>query len=373
MRKDRASFISVGGTPYEITSRDRKGVLEYSSAWPWSDIALSKNLNKDKIKMISKQTLCIIGNGFDLYDWNGKTPNTSYKCFGEYLKDNEPEIYDAFAKHFSLDGNWGNFETVLSEPDIESIWDYLRNYMDDSNPHRSGEVSWEAEKYVGLLTNKMSEALRTFISGEAYKHGGIQYPKNLNGIQLHLPKNALYLSFNYTNTLERYYGILESRICYLHGKSGRDEDLIIGHGVDPEELEIPENLPVMPDNLSAEQQERWLEQMSDQYSFSAELTKEEVNQYWRESFKDTKVIIKEHDEFFQRCAGINRVIIMGHSLSGVDLPYFEEIKKKVDSNAHWSVSYNSEDEKNHLRTAIKNLGVLDEQISLFQLSSPPFN
>jgi len=32
------SFISVGDTPYEIVSRDRKGVTEYANAWPWSDV-----------------------------------------------------------------------------------------------------------------------------------------------------------------------------------------------------------------------------------------------------------------------------------------------------------------------------------------------
>jgi hypothetical protein len=321
--------------------------------------------------MISKQTLCIIGNGFDLYHWNGKTPNTSYEYFRLFLQNNKPEIYDLFAKFFPLDGNWSNFEIALSEIDMEHFSEFVMeeivNYLDDSNPHRSGEASWEAEKYVELLTKEMSEALHTFIHGKAYKLSGIQYPKNLNGIQIQLPKNALYLSFNYTNTLERYYGIPESRICYLHGKSGRDEELIIGHGVDPEELGISENSSAMPDNLSTEQQESWSDQMNDQYSFSAELAKEEVNQYWRGSFKDTESIIKEHTPFFEACEGVERIIIMGHSMSEVDIPYFEEIKQRVSDNAFWEVSFYDGDEQTRLKSTLLNLGVSKLQVGFFQL------
>lgn len=40
--------------------------------------------------------------------------------------------------------------------------------------------------------------------------------------------DALFLSFNYTNTLETKYNILPDKICHIHGVCG-DEKLVFGH------------------------------------------------------------------------------------------------------------------------------------------------
>jgi hypothetical protein len=321
--------------------------------------------------MNNKKSICIIGNGFDLHHWNEKKPNTSYEAFGLFLQKNEPKIHDLFSNFFPLEGNWNHFEISLSEIDMEQFSDFVMeeigNYLDDSDPHRFGEASWEAKKYIELLTTKMREALHAFIHGESYQLGGIQYPQNINDIQINLPKNALYLSFNYTNTLERYYGIPESRICYLHGKSGRGEELIIGHGVDPTTLENSEPSPVMPDNLSPEEQEMWYDQAGDQDSPSYDLAKGEVEQYWNKSFKNTQSIIKSNASFFQQYERLDKVVIMGHSLSEVDLPYFKEIKKRVSPDAYWDISFHTNDEENYLKNTVLRLGVPRNQINMFKL------
>lgn len=38
----------------------------------------------------------------------------------------------------------------------------------------------------------------------------------------------IFLTFNYTETLEEVYGINEDRVCHIHGKQG--ENILFGHG-----------------------------------------------------------------------------------------------------------------------------------------------
>lgn len=39
----------------------------------------------------------------------------------------------------------------------------------------------------------------------------------------------IYLSFNYTNTLEKLYGVRKNNICYIHGDASINNQLIFGH------------------------------------------------------------------------------------------------------------------------------------------------
>lgn len=317
--------------------------------------------------MTAAKTLCVIGNGFDLHHWNGRTPDTSLQSFKNFIQRNESEMHEEISIRFSLKNDWGNFETALAELDREEMWPDIEYYLDDSNPHRSGEAGLEAERRIDLLTIKMREALHKFISGKAYKWGGIQYPCNINDTKLQLPNDALYLNFNYTDTLERYYSIARSSICYIHHKASETEEIIIGHGVNPDKLK-KEPEPKMPDNLTPKEEELWLDHMNDNYSLSRNLADEELDQYGEKSFKDTKFFIRKNKDFFEKCTAVRNIIVMGHSLAGVDAPYFEKIKKSVSPATHWRVSFFGDEKKDDTRNAILKLGVAENRISLFKLT-----
>lgn len=323
--------------------------------------------------MIEK-TLYIIGNGFDLYHWNETEtfPHTGYGYFGCFLKKNYTECFDWLIRACNLPcdplftltegADWSKFEEALANFDGDEIWDHAQNYMDDSDPHRSGEASWEAERIVDDITQGMRKAFIHFLSE-------LPYPENISSVHLPIRSESLFLSFNYTNTLERYYGVNPANICYIHGKASSDEDLQIGHGVHPSEFERQEVESSPPQGLSAEQTEMWRDEMSNQYSLSSELTNDEIDCYWTSSFKDTETNITERQTFFEMCDGIERVIIMGHSLSDVDLPYFEKIKNTVLSNAHWDISYhNSGDEEKFIKTLLQ-FGITSSKISTFELKT----
>lgn len=53
---------------------------------------------------------------------------------------------------------------------------------------------------------------------------------------------------------------------------------------------------------------------------------------------------------------------MGHSISEVDLKYFEVLKAKLNENAIWNVSYYSELEKQAHKETLLQLGINDNNI-----------
>ncbi|USP15242.1 bacteriophage abortive infection AbiH family protein [Vibrio gazogenes] len=123
--------------------------------------------------------------------------------------------------------------------------------------------------------------------------------------------------------MESYYGISESHITYIHGKAVNSDEIILGHGVDPNNFRAAPPKP--PAGLSDEELERWEEEMNDQYDYSFELGKTALQDYFSSSYKDTQTVICDHMEFFESIENIEQVFILGHSLSDVDLLYFEKV------------------------------------------------
>jgi len=117
-----------------------------------------------------------------------------------------------------------DFDTVL-EAHSDSL---ARLGSSDFRDRDWSTFAIDMELVVKDLTVNLFEEFKEF----ALK---IEYPEPLD-------KDVLYLTFNYTDTLERYYGIPEKNILNIHGKAKFDETvLILGHGINPEKF-TPEEL-----------------------------------------------------------------------------------------------------------------------------------
>ena len=56
------------------------------------------------------------------------------------------------------------------------------------------------------------------------------------------------------------------------------------------------------------------------------------------------IIISQNNDFFDSLTNIRQIIVLGHSLNDVDLPYFDKIIQATGKNALWKFSfYNKED------------------------------
>lgn len=317
------------------------------------------------------KTLYIIGNGFDLHH----KLNTKYCAFGFFLKENYSTIYDHLIEYYGFsdliasdnkssdDILWAQFEASLALLDSDTVLEAHSDSVAYPSSPDFRDRDWntfaiDIEMLVEELTVKLFDAFKKFILE-------IKYPKKVDIKKLSLNKNAIYLTFNYTDSLEQYYDIDPENILHIHGKAN-DDTLILGHGIDPKNFEPKAQKP--PDGLSDEEYEQWSEFMSDNYDFSYELGKDQLLNYFSRSFKETSLIINDNQSFFNSLNNIQQVIILGHSLSMVDLPYITKTYKSIREGTLWTVTYYSDKEKSSHRNTLIQLNIEENNIELITIN-----
>ncbi|MBL7921697.1 MAG: bacteriophage abortive infection AbiH family protein [Bacteroidia bacterium] len=323
-------------------------------------------------------TLYIIGNGFDRY--HGLV--TSYQAFAFFLQDNYSDIYDNIIKYYGLkdidrdededhwDPEWAVFEKAMADLNSEEILDEFTDYLANPANDDFSDGDWdtyriEIQGVVDNLTINLFKAFKEFILQ-------VEFPDDTENTKLHLEIKSLYLTFNYTDTLEKYYGISKDRILYIHKSAhAKDETLILGHGVDPQSF-IPEE-PKPPEGLNEEDLMNWQEQQADNFELSFEMGKDELLTYFSKSFKHTDNIINENIGFFKKINHIENIIVLGHSLSDVDMPYIKKVYESIQKNATWAVSYHRDEDKEVFKETLVNLGVRPEDIRLVKLNELKVN
>ena len=318
------------------------------------------------------KNLYIIGNGFDLY--HGL--DTKYQTFAKYLKKKDSEIYDLLLNYYGLsdvsegqindknDAEWANFESALADLDYAQILDDNSDLAANSFDPNFRDSDWhtyqiEMQTIVEKLTDELIFHFNAFILD-------IIYPENICNKKIKLKLDSLFINFNYTITLEKYYNIDNSKICYIHNKSVNSESKIyLGHGIDPSNFEGKDEEP--PEGLDYDELDEWRNDMAKKYEYSRASAKHEILSYYRKSFKNTKEIIENHKNFFKKIDKIENVFVLGHSISLVDLEYFKFIIKNIKKKAKWYVSYNNEEErKKHMNTLLE-LGIMRENIKQIRI------
>ena len=281
------------------------------------DLGLERNMSLNDHALSAtpdEHILYIIGNGFDLHHG----VKSSYAAFGEYLREVDSDTYAQLERYFTVDEQfWGEFEEQLAHLDTDSLLDdatvFLASYgADDWSDSGHHDYEYELDRVVSAI----SSTLRLRFSEWVRK---IEIPTSAEVFSKQLPlrRNARYLTFNYTDTLQRVYGISDERVLHIHGSAARSKDqLVLGHG--------------------------WVRTESDSFNHgvdpeSADVRfmagNEIVDRYFSDTFKPTAMVIDAHQEFFRSLSAITRIFIMGHSLSEVDLPYLKELRRHLGSNA----------------------------------------
>lgn len=299
---------------------------------------------------LGEHILYIVGNGFDLHHGI----QSSYAAFGRYLKEIDSETYSQMERYFSVDDDfWWQFEAQLANLDTDSLLDDAAAYLPSYGAEDWSDAGHHDYEYeLGRAVTAISSTLR-FRFSEWVRQLVIPPPIMMIGNLLPLRRDARYLSFNYTDTLQRMYGILDSSVTHIHGAAARANDpLVLGHGwertaadsfnhgIDPESADVR----VMAGN-------------------------EIVNQYFTETFKPTARVIEMHQPFFRCLSGIKNIFIMGHSLSSVDLPYLHELQRHLgNSDVQWQVSFHESSEE--AEAGMGNIGVDLNEVRFVPLTEP---
>jgi hypothetical protein len=242
---------------------------------------------------------------------------------------------------------WSNIEESL-EIDYYSLMEYSVsnygvNFLDD-NPGWSDILSFTSNEtdFIEDFTGKyFVEWLR-----RSYHPVGKIYS---------LSKDDLYLTFNYTNTLEDSYGIPEKSILHIHGSLNKiknhftnqeiREEIQFGCGFDPEYV-----------NDEFEEMYEDSEYWGASISFGAS----EIIQACQSVYKDVKGNFLKLKNFISKF-NVTQIIVMGLSCGVYDLPYLEEINNKFP-NVNWIFYYHTDTDLDKCQEFIKNNGIINYQL-----------
>lgn len=183
---------------------------------------------------------------------------------------------------------------------------------------------------------------------------------------LTLDKEALFINFNYTNTLQRLYGIPESSILHIHGAlKNLDVRDILGQDIFPSFSTIEEAAILEP----LAKADKWCNgYIRNEIQFGATgITAEQVkadlsHQYEDDDFyavsiepaigkiidfvdKSTKHPEKNYDRLigFIEEKNVDEVIVMGVSLGEADDAYYSDVLVPRLKNAKWTFMLYGED------------------------------
>ncbi len=271
--------------------------------------------------------LYIIGNGFDIHHGI----DSSYRSFREYCRLNQEELYLKLENyHHDSDLLWSDFEIGLSDISPEYILDFAKIGNNDWDTSYKGMYA-----FVDGVQEEM-DYLQISIKG-AFAEWIEQLGKGNRESRLSFMwDDALFLSFNYTPTLEYLYGIPRDRICYLHGKAATQfSQLVFGHCCNRNEIEAK-----MPDDNELEDE-----------------ALNEVVEFLMALRKDSDTVIQQQSDFFEALRNVDNVYVLGHSLAIVDDPYFEKIKQVVSTASNWTVSYYSDADRANIDRLMGKLNV----------------
>jgi hypothetical protein len=295
------------------------------------------------------KTLYIIGNGFDLHH----DLQTNYCSFHKYIIKNHQDLSDAFDEFFQLRTDkyyyWTNFEEDLGTFDWQIFYDE-NCHLDIFNENFKPSETYSCEDDLDEVGNRLESEMRgAFVSW-------------LESIDLVSTKqifpfepDSFYITFNYTFLLENTYHIQQEKILHIHGDIEMDlEDIKLGHNQTMEEESERDkngdsNRTILSDSKSAAK-------------------------YIFESFhKPVEHIIATNKNLFKNFSAVEKIVVLGHSLNQIDIPYFEEIHKNTTKNAKWTVSYygrnkiEEEQEREQHLLSLMGVGVEKANIRLSKL------
>ena len=296
--------------------------------------------------------LFVIGNGFDI---KHKLP-TEYIHFREYLSTEYPgsDEYDELVPESTIDnhgevrfdmadvagyvsriidncekGDWSDLESYLGNAIFYSFDMDLETVDMDAPDKDTMRAVYHNESLSSNIRDAFSIIKRFFCDWVNDYLASLKYEDLRNSeIAEVIAEGDAFLSFNYTMTLEKVYGVHD--VCHIHGMIGdKNDDIIFGHGDDSE---YPESF----ESLGAD------------YSF---------NELKKSLRKDTSRAFYRHKVFFDSLVNVETIHSFGFSFANVDMFYIEEIARRAPG-ATWFLNNHTaeQDSAQEIITKLQELG-----------------
>lgn len=282
--------------------------------------------------------LYIIGNGFDI----AHGIKCKYSDFSDFLGENYPDYYQSIMHGYAgSNALWKDFEnelpscaTHIEEWGLE-MGNAMRSEIDYDPMDDMGIGFWLDDQYRFL--NKLPDYLRLWVESIDIAVKPI----------FKIERDALFLNFNYTGTLENVYAIDEDKVKHIHGfVDNKREKLVIGHC----NKKAIEDAKKKKGNSQAE------------FIDHAVSTYDRVAKYCDITLKPTERIIEFNKSFFDHLKSIDDIIIIGHSLNSVDMPYFQKVYESVPNTTKWTAYYYNPKDEKPFENALLQLGIRKELV-----------
>ena len=266
-----------------------------------------------ELDYIAKETLIIIGNGFD----RAHDIKSSYWDFREWLiKKRDKQLVDMMDIFFSNQRDvWSGIEQALGEYDEKAILEYCRpdeEFDLDHSLSSSARVEDSPNDIFQPVLEEFKNAFHDWVDSIVIDNIEKKYS---------LDPCCRYLTFNYTDTLETRYAIPASQIAHIHGSRLCDDEYVVGHNNHRNPSEAWEEDGIIFEQNAHENIIKWMNELTKCYHAN----------------------IAKHRAFFDSLRDVKQIITYGHSMANVDWPYFEEIIKIVGTDVPWRVSCYSKD------------------------------
>ena len=291
--------------------------------------------------------LFIIGNGFDI----GHGLPTGYWDFRTFLDLVYPEFLRSFEEHYDI------YPGMSAEAKKKTLWSRFESNLANIDEDTIIEIGTSIELDLESGDVGIEDTLYSYFTDE------YQYIEKLAGylkqwvrsikIRDCLPRTSLidknnrdlFLTFNYTAVLENVYGITPGNIVHIHG-SLRDytHDPVLGHS-------NKERLQKIRNRITE------AEKVFDEKECSICRV---VNDYYGRTFKDTSRYSVYLSHFAEK--DISDIIVIGHSLDGIDMPYFSIIDSNTGKNRMWTVYCYDMDEAPAKRQSLIDAGIDSDRI-----------
>ena len=294
--------------------------------------------------------LYIIGNGFD----RAHGLPSGYLNFREWLEFHNKELlYDIEDIWINKTQLWSDFERALGIVDYRSVEEKYRDYglMEYAEGNRKLRANHpelpptehhaiEAKlkplvKRIRIAFNDWVETLNRLI--ERYKP------------ILKLEKNAFYITFNYTETLEVLYNIPRECILHIHGRANSSEDILFGHGKTYHDIEIEfKDLHMKYPSTAVGDFSLWIGSLH-------------KNVYYN--------LHKQSPIISRNVIDIESIYILGYSFSEIDAAYIDDVfKRTYRSEPMWNITYYTAEDKEKIINFINAYQIKQDRYRLLKIS-----
>lgn len=262
--------------------------------------------------MQKKDTIVIIGNGFDI--WQGL--NTSYDKFQKYYLSHRDEILKKL-KIKKITVKEGNNTYDISDVELiygdpfdpdyldDDFWNTFEASLDKLDAARLNFFFDKDKKGLKMMAKSIANANR--ILREAFCGWISTIAVDIKDSGLRFGENCIFINFNYTDTLEKRFGIDEADIIHIHGEASDAESIVFGHSSHPQEPE------------------RFLYKLGGRFRglFLVESVLYETDKHVKDNITGLCVELSLSGVFADN---IKDIYVLGHSLGEVDMEYFAFLK-----------------------------------------------